>query len=161
MTVERVACCVWPATAAVVVAVDDRFGQPLDAYVNGSQVWLRDDGPAGATLEWRLHPVGGYRRPEGVGTYDVFPTVALAVATGATPPAPLESLWEGLEAFAAHGDDLEVAALVSAAAESLGIPPRWSGHVDHERVADEWQRSGRRSSIVAGLIAQLEPPGAG
>src|ERR1700674_4861168 len=96
--------CVWLATPELIVALDDRFGEPVDAYVNGSQVWLRDDGPGGVTLEWRLHPVAGYRRPDGIGTYEVFATVALALATGGIPPAPAEGLWEGLEAFPAYGD---------------------------------------------------------
>ena len=30
------------------------------------------------TIEWRLHPVAGYQRPDGIETYDVFPAVALA-----------------------------------------------------------------------------------
>ena len=49
--------CVWLARPEVVVALDSRFGEPVDSYVNGSQVWLREDGPGGITLEWRLHPV--------------------------------------------------------------------------------------------------------
>ena len=57
--------CVWRAERLrLVVALDDRFGEPVDAYVNGSQVWLRDDGPGGVTVEWRLHPVAAYRLPE-------------------------------------------------------------------------------------------------
>src|SRR5687767_9223085 len=85
--------CSWRTTPELIVALDDRFGEPADAYVNGSQVWLRDDGPHGITLEWRLHPVSGYRRPAGLGTYEVFSAVALAVATGADPPAPPHELW--------------------------------------------------------------------
>ena len=75
---------VWRATPALVIALDERFGEPVDAYVNGSQVWLRDDGPGGITLEWRLHPVAGYVRPKSVGTYEVFSATALrpAVASG-------------------------------------------------------------------------------
>ena len=57
--VQRSATCVWRASPAVIVALDERFGEPVDAYVNGSQTWLRDDGPGGITLEWRLHPVAG------------------------------------------------------------------------------------------------------
>ena len=30
--------CVWRATPELVVALDARFGEPVDAYVNGSQV---------------------------------------------------------------------------------------------------------------------------
>jgi hypothetical protein len=108
------------------------------------------------TLEWRLHPVAGYQRPPGVDTYSVFPTVALASATGAAPPAPPESLWDGLEAFAAYGDELEPAPLGRAAAESLGITPRAVGLVDHSAIGDAWERSRGQLSIVTLLLEQLE-----
>src|SRR5580704_4457209 len=119
--------CVWLATTELIVALDERFGEPLDAYVNGSQVWLRDDGPGGMTLEWRLHPVAGYRRPAGVGTYEVFAATALALATGGPTPAPLAELWDGLEVFPAYGDSPEPAPLAAAAAEALGLAPDASG----------------------------------
>ena len=147
--------CVWRTTPELIVALDDRFGEPVDAYVNGSQVWLRDDGPHGVTLEWRLHPVAGYRRPAGVGTYEVFSAVALAVATGAEPPAAPEALWDGLEAFAAHGDEVEPAVLAAAAAEAIGIPPDAAGVVDHQHLGDEWERTRGGISIVDALLAQL------
>jgi hypothetical protein len=151
------AVCVWRVAPELVVALDDRFGEPTDAYVNGSQVWLRDDGPGGITIEWRLHPVPGYRRPDGLGTYEVFGTTALAVATGAPPPAPPSSLWEGLEAFAAYDDDVEPAVLAAAVTEAIGIPPDGSGLVDHRPIGDEWERSGGRTSIVDALFRQLVP----
>lgn len=152
-----VSAAVWRATPELVVALDDRFGEPIDAYVNGSQVWLRDDGPGGMALEWRLHPVASYRRPDGVGTYEVFSATALAIATGARPPAPLSALWDGLEVFAAHGDEIEPQPLVAAAVAAIGIEPDASGLVDHETVADEWERTGRSVSIVDALLAQLQP----
>jgi hypothetical protein len=151
------ATCVWLATPELIVALDGRFGEPVDAYVNGSQVWLREDGPGGLTLEWRLHPVAGYQRPASVGTYDVFSRTALALGTGEAPPAPLERLWQGLEAFSAYGEEVEPAPLCAAAVLSLGIPPDASGLVDHEAIGDEWERSGGRTSIIAALIAQLRP----
>ena len=151
--------CVWRARADVVVALDERFGEPVDAYVNGSQVWLRDDGPGGVTLEWRLHPVPGYVRPPTLTTYDVFPSVALALATGEEPVAPVEALWEGLEAFAAYGEELEPATLAAAATAALGIAPDAAGLADHERVGDEWERSGGRTSIVGALLDQLTAEG--
>lgn len=147
--------CVWRIRPDLVVALDDRFGEPVDAYVNGSQVWLRDDGPHGATLEWRLHPVAGFRRPPGVGIYEVFGAVALAVATGAEPPARPDALWDGLETFAAYGDEVEPAGLAAAASEALGIPPDAAGLVDHARIADEWERSRGAVSIVDALLDQL------
>jgi hypothetical protein len=139
----------------VVVALDDRFGEPVDAYVNGSQVWLRDDGPGGAVLEWRLHPVAGYRRPAGTGVYELFSATALALATGGTPPAPLETLWDGLEAFAAYGDEMEPSPLAAAATQALAIEPDAFGLVDHDAIADEWERTGGAVSIVGELLRQL------
>ena len=147
--------CVWRISAELVLALEDRFGDPVDAYVNGSQVWLRDDGPGDLTIEWRLHPVADYEPPEGVDTYDVFTSTSLALSEGADPPAPLERLWDGLEAFAAYGDEVEPATLSNAATEALGISPDASGVVDHERIGDEWESSGRRTSIVDALLTQL------
>jgi hypothetical protein len=145
----------WRARPEVIVALDDRFGEPVDAYVNGSQVWLREDGPGGITLEWRLHPVGGYKRPPSVGTYEVFSAAALALATGAEPPAPLEELWDGLEAFPAYGDDVEPQPLAAAASEALGIDPDSFGLVDHEPIGDRWELTGGEVSIVDDLFRQL------
>ena len=149
--------CVWRTTPELIVALDDRFGEPVDAYVNGSQVWLRDDGPNEVTIEWRLHPVSGYRRPAGVGTYEVFSAVALAVATGGTPPAPPDRLWDGLEAFPAYGDEIEPAVLTGVVAEALGLPPDAAGLVDHAHIGDEWERTQGAVSIVEGLLRQLQP----
>lgn len=154
----RVATCVWDATPQLLIALDERFGESTDAYVNGSQVWLRDDGPGGVTLEWRLHPVAGYQRPSGLDTYEVFPAVTLALATGAPPPAPPESLWDGLETFAAYGDELEPAPLGQAAAASVGVTPRAVGLVDHQAVGDAWERTKGGVSIVSLLLEQLERP---
>jgi hypothetical protein len=151
-----VAAAVWRARPEVIVALDDRFGEPVDAYVNGSQVWLREDGPGGMTLEWRLHPVARYQRPAGTGTYEVFSAAALALATGGTLPAPLESLWDGLEVFAAYGDDVEPQPLAGAAANALGIEPDAFGLVDHEPIAEEWERSGGAVSIAGDLWRQLD-----
>ena len=156
MTSVLTPVCVWVARPEVVVALDERFGEPVDAYVNGSQVWIRDDGPGGITLEWRLHPVAGYRTPQGVDTYALFAETAHALATGAEPPAPLDRLWDGLEAFAAYGDEIEPATLATAAADALGIAPDASGLADHARIGEEWERLGGRISIVHALLDQLQ-----
>ena len=149
--------CVWRARPELVVALDDRFGLPVDAYVNGSQVWLREGGPQGVPVEWRLHPVAGFRPPEGTGTYDLFEVTAEALARGGPGPAPLERLWDGLEAFAAYGDEVEPATLAVACTEDLGLPPDAAGLVDHGRIGDEWERTRGRVSIVEALLAQLGP----
>lgn len=147
--------CVWRATADLLVALDDRFGPPVDTYVNGSQVWLRDDGPGGATIEWRLHPVGGYRRPPGLATEEVFDVVTRALAAGTEPPVPIDRLWEGLEAFAAYDDEIEPAILAAVCTDSLGRPPDAAGLVDHDTIGDAWEQSGGATSIVAALLDQL------
>jgi len=152
---EVVATCLWSITPELLLALDERFGEPVDAYVNGAQVWLRDDGPGGAGLEWRLHPVAGFRRPDGISHYDLFETVVYALRTEGDLPAPLDELWEGLEAFPGYGDELEPAPLAAAATASVGIAPDAFGVVDHDRVGDEWERSGGRTSIVQALAAQL------
>jgi hypothetical protein len=147
--------CVWRTTPALLVALDERFGEPTDAYVNGSQVWLRDDGPGETTIEWRLHPVADYRRPAATDTYDVFASVALAVARDEPPIAPPAELWDGLEAFPAFGDETEPATLAAACAVALGIAPDASGLVDHQSVADEWERARGGVSIFDALLQQL------
>ncbi|MGI8758447.1 MAG: hypothetical protein ACR2K0_04000 [Acidimicrobiales bacterium] len=156
-----VAACVWRVSTELVVALDQRFGDPVDAYVNGSQVWLRDDGPGGLTVEWRLHPVAGFRRPAGVPTHDLFPAVAMALSAGVTePPAAPTELWDGLEVFSAYGEEVEPAPLAAAAGEALGIVPDAAGLVDHRRIGDRWEASGGQVSIVDALLEQLaaEPP---
>jgi hypothetical protein len=147
--------CVWRATPDLIVALDERFGEPLDAYVNGSQVWLRDDGPGGITIEWRLHPAPGYRRPPSIDTYEVFSTTAHALATGGECAAPLDALWEGLEAFPAYGDEIEPAVLASIVTDALGRAPDAAGIVDHEGIGREWERKAGHTSIVDALLAQL------
>lgn len=147
--------CVWRITPELVVALDERFGEPVDSYLNGSQVWLRDDGPGGIALEWRLHPVPGFRRPPEVDVYALFPVTALALSSSQEPPAPVETLWEGLEAFPAYGEEVEPSPLAVATTEALGLAPDGAGLVDHERIGDEWERTKGRSSIVEALLRQL------
>ncbi len=148
--------CVWRISPELITALDGAFGDPVDAYVNGSQTWLRDDGPGGATLEWRLHPVAGFARPADVGTHDLFPAVALALATGQAPPAEPAALWDGLEAFPAYGEEVEPAPLAAATTEALGgHAPDAVGLVDHQRIAEGWGRAGGRVSIIDALVAQL------
>lgn len=156
---ELVTTCVWRVTPELVTALDERFGEPVDAYVNGSQVWLRDDGPGGAVLEWRLHPVPGYVRPAKATTYDVFSSVALALASDERPVAPLTALWDGLEVFAAHGEEIEPATLAAHATEAIGARPDAFGLVDHQRIGDEWERSRRMISITDAVLDQLSTQG--
>jgi hypothetical protein len=156
-----VPACVWRLTPELIVALDRRFGEPTDAYVNGSQVWLRDDGPGEVTLEWRLHPVPSFRRPPDVGVHDLFASVAFALTSGDDPPAAPDALWEGLEVFPAYGDEVEPAPLAAAATDALGIAPDASGLVDHQRLGDVWEQAGGRVSLVEALLEELRRPGDG
>lgn len=154
---SRVASCVWRATPSLIVALDERFGEVVDAYVNGSQVWLHENGPDAITLEWRLHPVAGFSRPSDVETDELFPAVALAVARDQPPVAPPESLWDGLEAFPAYGDETEPALLQAAVTAALGLAPDAAGLADHAAIGNEWERTAGKMSIIDALLAQLLP----
>lgn len=156
---DLIATCIWTISPELVVALDRRFGEPVDAYVNGSQVWLRDDGPRGLTLEWRLHPVAGFQRPPDASTLELFAAVALALAEGTEPPAAPAALWDGLEAFSAYGEEVEPAPLAAAGGTALGIAPAAVGLVDHQGVSQRWEAAGGRLSIVSALLDQLTPPG--
>jgi hypothetical protein len=158
----RVATAVWTISPTLVLALDAHLGPPVDSYVNGSQTWLVEGDPV--TLEWRLHPVSGYRAPTGLSTYDLWETVVGQLSAHADPHAlrlgdevrPLTGLWDGLECYAAYGDDIEPQQLASTATAHLARPPDRFGLVDHEAIADEWERTGGSVSIVALLLAQLE-----
>jgi hypothetical protein len=154
----RVPACVWRVSDDVVVALDRQLGQPVDSYVNGAQTWLREDGPGGQMVEWRLHPVAGFARPDGAGTHELFEVVALAIGTGATPIATPEQLWEGLEAFVAYEEEateIEPMRLAEICTAVLGIAPDASGMVDHEPIGVAWEQAEGRHSIIDALFEQL------
>ena len=155
---DRVPTCVWRISPELVVALDAGLGEPVDSYVNGSQTWLREDGPTGQMIEWRLHPAAGFQRPGDIGTHELFGAVALALGTGATPPAAPEALWEGLEAFPAYPDeakDLEPMRVAEVCTAVLGIAPDASGLVDHEPIGETWERTAGQYSIITALFEQL------
>jgi hypothetical protein len=159
----RTPTALWLVDPAIVVALDAHLGLPIDSYVNGSQTWLTPDGPGDVELEWRLHPVANYRAPAGLSHYDVWESVVTALAQGADPaalpigpePIALSSLWEGLECFAAYGDEIEPATLATAAGSVIGRVPDAAGVVDHDAIGDAWERTMGQVSIVALLIEQL------
>ena len=174
MTAKLSAAAVWRITPALVAALDERLGPPLDSYINGSQVWLLDDARSGdpvaepaagdaRALEWHLHPVGGYRPPRDCSTYGLWDQVSGQLAAGVDPAAlvlgserrPLTSLWDGLESFAVFGAEPEPAELGQLVTEVLGIAPDAVGLVDHERIGDVWERSDRAASLIALMFDEL------
>ncbi len=162
----RVATAVWRIAPELVDALDAQLGPPVDGYVNGTQTWLTDTGPGALTLEWRLHPVAGYRPPEGVSPYELWDEVTGQLAAGADPASiplgterrPLTSLWDGLECYAVDVSDLEPAPLAAAAAETIGRAPDASGLVDHERIGSAWERARGGVSLMALLFEELTEP---
>jgi hypothetical protein len=158
----RTSTTVWKISAELVLALDAQLGPPVDSYVNGSQTWLTDVGDE-LTLEWRLHPVSGYLVPAPLSHYDVWEAVVAALSAGGDPYAlrlgdetrPLTSLWDGLESFAAYGDELEPQRLAALATQQLGRAPEGVGMVDHESIGDAWEAAQGRVSIVALLLEQL------
>jgi hypothetical protein len=157
-----IATTVWRIRPELVTALEEQLGPPVDSYVNGSQTWFTE-APGNSMLEWRLHPVAGYRVPGGLSHYDVWEAVVGQLAGGADPAAlrlgtetrPLDGLWDGLECFPAHADDIEPAMLAAAATASLGLAPDAAGLVEHEPIGDTWERSRGTVSIVALLLDQL------
>jgi hypothetical protein len=158
----RVATTVWTISPELVLALDAQLGLPVDSYVNGSQTWLVEEGDL--TLEWRLHPVAAYRAPAGVSPYDLWESVVAQLSLAGDPHAlrlgnevrPLTALWDGLECYAAYGEEPEPQTLVSTATTQLGRPPDRFGMVDHDAIGDAWERSNGGVSIVSLLLAQLE-----
>jgi hypothetical protein len=156
------ATTVWRISPQLVLALDGQLGAPVDSYVNGSQTWFTEV-EGGSVLEWRLHPTAGYRLPKALSHYDVWDTVTDQLGAGADPGAlslgaetrPLDGLWDGLECFPAHGDDLEPANLAAAATAALGLAPEAAGLVDHESIGDAWERARGGVSIVSLLLEQL------
>ncbi len=154
---------VWRASPEIVSALDERLGPPVDGYVNGSQTWL-SDGPGGAGLEWRLHPVAGFEAPRDCGPYDLWDAVVGALAAGEAPEAltlgddrrALSTLWEGLECFPAYGDEIEPATLARWATEALGIAPDAAGLVDHERIGGAWEKAKGKVSLTELLLEELQ-----
>jgi len=173
--VELVPTAVWELAPELILALDEHLGPPVDSYLNGSQTWLvgddgeddnrhneRPDDP-GIVLEFRMHPVSGYRIPADCSHYDIWEAVVTQLTQGSDARAlrlgsevrPLAGLWDGLEAFPAYGDEIEPARLAALATSLLGRPPDRSGLVDHEAIGDAWERANGKVSIIALLVDQL------
>ena len=168
---DLVPTAVWKISPTLVLALDEHLGPPVDSYVNGSQTWLvgdepNDPDPTGDTamiLEFRLHPVAGYRPPAGCSHYDLWETVVTQLSQGAdaqelrlgNEARALNGLWDGLEAFPAYGDEIEPARLAAIVAAALALTPDRAGLVDHEAIGDAWERANGKVSIVGLLIDQL------
>ena len=149
----RTSTAVWRIRPELVLALAEHLGEPVDRYVNGSQTWFTES-PGGVALEWRLHPVAGYQLPKGLTHNDIWDVVVESLI-GHVRLRP-EDVWDGLECFAAYGDDIEPGTLAAAATQELGAAPDAAGLVDHESVGDDWERSRGAVSIIDLLLQQLQ-----
>lgn len=152
---ERVPTCVWRISAELVLALDDTFGEPTDTYVNGSQVWLLDNGPGAATLEWRLHPAPGFTLPAATSAFELLASVVWDLRAATSGAVALDALWDGLEAFPAYADEVEPVPLAATVTEVIGIAPDAFGTVDHTPIGDAWEHSQRTVSVIEMLLEQL------
>ena len=148
----RTATAVWRIRPELILGLADRLGEPVDRYVNGSQTWFTETA-GGVALEWRLHPVAGYAAPKGVSHNDVW-DVAVESMIGHVRLRP-EEVWDGLECFAAYGDDIEPGMLAATVTQEIGVAPDATGLVDHESIGDAWERTRGKVSIVDLLLEQL------
>ncbi|HYI60308.1 MAG TPA: hypothetical protein VEW93_00730 [Acidimicrobiales bacterium] len=147
-----VATCVWRLRPELVQALEGHLGIPDDSYANGSQVWLRGDGPGGMPIEWRLHPRPDFARPSAVISHELFPRVVAALAAGTPPPVDPAEAWSGLEAAPAYGDEVDEEVLVGLVTARLGQPPDASGQIDRDDLGRAWERSGGRLDVVEALV---------
>ncbi|MFI5045787.1 MAG: hypothetical protein ACHQIG_01880 [Acidimicrobiia bacterium] len=159
----RTATCVWRITRELVDALDEHLGVPVDSYVNGTQTWLVEPTDPEVTLEWRLHPVAGFRAPADLSHYDLWEQVSEQLGKGSAADAlvlgtehrTLQSLWDGLECFVPFGDELEPAPLAQLATTVLHVAPDAVGLVDHTRIGSEWENANGTVSLVELLLAEL------
>lgn len=159
--------CVYRVDAALVELLDERLGPPLDSYVRGWQVWLEAHGPAGETLEWRLHPPAGFAMPRGVNPHDLFEVVLQGLSGLDDPDTQpfaagkeqrrLADVWEVLEVFPTFGDDIPPERLVAIAEDVLGRRPDAAGTADHARLGDRFKAERGGFSVGEALLATLDP----
>jgi hypothetical protein len=153
------ATCVWRLQPAVLTALHRRFGAPADTYGNGSQTWLRSDGPDGTPIEWRLHPRADFVRPTDLAADQLFTLIAGAVVQGAEPRLDPATVWSGLEAAWAFDEELPVDQLAGCTAAALGVDADACGAIDRTALGVEWERSGGRLDVIGHLLSTLEVTG--
>ncbi len=148
--------CVWRLRPEVLAALLQRFGAPADTYGNGSQTWLRSDGPDGTPVEWRLHPRSDFVRPTDLAIDQLFTLLAGAVARGEEPRLDPATVWTGLEAAWAFDEELPADQLAACTAAALRVDADACGTVDRSALGVEWERSGGRLDVIGHLFSALD-----
>ncbi len=152
------------STPALVLALDEHLGPPVDSYLNGSQTWLTDDGPGGVGLEWRLHPVAGYRLPRELSHYDLWEQVVGALSAGdrsrradARIRAAHPAVGVGRARVLRRVRRRPRAGAARAGRDRRARrPPDAVGLVDHDQIGAAWEQARGATSIVEMLFAELK-----
>lgn len=149
---------------ALLEALEEAFGPPIDSYLMGWQVWLVDTEIAGAdvTLEYRLHPPAGFAQPHGLDHHDLWTEVIVQLADGdgeqltlGDEQRRLTEVFDLLEVYPAFGEDLSARDVAGHVESSLGRAPRAAGDVDHERLGGRWKRQRHDFDLPNALRAAL------
>jgi len=157
---------VFDVDTALLEALEQAFGPPIDSYLRGWQVWIEPvdpDADDAVELEYRLHPPAGFTMPAGLNHHDLWDQVITKVADGATLFAlgsetrDLADVWVLLEVFPAFADVMSSADVRATAEQALGRTARADGDVDHERLGGRFKREGHEADIPAALLDALEP----
>lgn len=125
----------------------DVHGEPIDSYWNGSHTWFTQEDKC--LIEWRIHPVSGFRMPEASRPEELF-TMALENEVD-----PLH-YWEGLEVFPVEEHQFDEESFSKYCTERLGTAPDFVGYVDHETVGNDYERNNGNVSIISLLAKQLK-----
>ena len=120
--------------------------------------------PAPPPLEWRLHPVAGYRPPKGVGPYDAVGRGHRTARRGRRRRRRCRSATNAARSHRCGTDSSASPSTSSTSSrrrsprantEMLGRAPDAVGLVDHERIGSVWERARGGVSIVALLLEEL------
>ena len=160
----RTATCIWRVDADLVLALDERLGPPVDSYLNGSQTWITGDGPGGIDLEWRLHPVAGYRLARELSHYDLWEQVVARVVGGRRPRLVVARLrgtyvalalgWSGVLRGLRRRPGTRPARI--GGGNRVGRAPDAAGLVDHEAIGTAWEHAKGTTSLVEMVFAELK-----
>lgn len=123
-----------------------RLADPVDSYWNGSHTWF--SALDNTELEWRLHPVKDFTMPEASRPEELF---ELALEGEVDP----EHYWEGLEIYSFDETSATPQDLAEYVSAILERRPDAQGYVDHESIAQEYERNNGNVSIIQLLMSQM------
>ena len=125
------------------------FGEPVDSYWNGSHTWFEEpDLLHNTRIEWRLHPVSGFDMPKASRPEELFEMIIEG-------SMDVEHYIEGLEVFPVDENEITIEEFKKYVFERINIEADFSGFIDHESIANEYEKSNGDVSITSLIAAQL------